>query len=104
MNDIRSFNSAPSDPRRWRVTRGKVLVKREPTNYKIGSIHVPQTSRYVDRNIRATVIGVGSDVTHVKPGDVLLLGDVMDVLGKVTWNGDTYTFLDAKLCDLVEGN
>ena len=105
MNDIRSFNETEHNPRRMRVMRGKVLVKRLPTSYKsAGGLHIPQNSRYVDRNVRAEVIGVGSDVTHVKAGDVLLLGDVMDVLGKVTYKGETYTFMDAKLCDMVEAS
>ena len=103
MNDLRSFNETEHDPRRFRVMRGKVLIRRLPTSYKVGSIHIPQASRYVDRNVRAEVVAVGSDVKHVKAGDTLLLGDVMDVLGKVTFKGETYTFLDAKLCDLVEG-
>lgn len=103
MNDIRSFNETARDPRKYRVSRGKVLIRRLPTSYKVGSLHIPSTSRYVDRNVRAEVVGVGPDVTHVKPGETLLLGDVMDVLGKVTYKGETFTFVDATLCDLVEG-
>lgn len=93
MNDLRTF--VPLDPARIkRIGRELVLFRRRPTELRIGSLHVPETSRYVDRADLADIIAIGSDVTDVKAGDVILLPDLMEARGKFTHGGETYTFID----------
>lgn len=91
-NDIRTF--VLFDPARIKsMHRDKVLVRRQPIEWKVGRIHIPETSRFVDRNDRADVIALGSDVKGYKVGDVVLLPDVLEVLGKFTHEGETYSIV-----------
>ncbi len=93
MNDIKRFGEM--DPARIKsMPRDRVLFRRRPTSLQVGSLFVPETSRYVDRSDLADVIAVGADVTEVKAGDTLLLPDHMDVRGKFTHEGMTYTVID----------
>lgn len=94
LNDIRRFE--PFDVTRVKfVTRGKALVRRQATVLKVGSIHIPETSRFLDREDKADVIAVGSDVTAFKAGDVVILPDVLDALGKFTHDNMTYSIIKA---------
>lgn len=89
-NDIRAFHEM--DPARIvRPGRDKVVFRRDVNPEKVGSIVVPDTSRYRDRAAEATVIAVGSDVTEFKAGDRLLLPDLLEARGKFSWRGETYT-------------
>lgn len=92
MNDIRQFPAF--DPARIRhATRDKVIFKRDQNPDKVGAIYVPGTSRYRDRSDTATVVAVGQDIDEVKAGDRLLLPDMLDVSGKFSHEGETYTVI-----------
>lgn len=92
-NDLRTF--APLDPKRIRFApRETVIFRRDPNPEKVGSIVIPQTSRYRDRADVAVVVAVGAGINDVKKGDRLLLPDVLDVKGKFTGpEGATYTVM-----------
>jgi co-chaperonin GroES (HSP10) len=91
-NDLRDF--VAFDPARIKfVARDKVIVRRQPTKFKVGAIHIPENSRYLDREDRADVIAVGSGVSGFAKGDVVLLPDVLDVLGKFSHDGMTYSIV-----------
>ena len=91
-NDIQQF--APFNPTRIRfIARNKVLFRRLPTDLKVGLIHLPGTSRYLDRNDVAEIIAVGDGVTEVKAGDKVVLPWSLDVCGKFSHEGETYTFI-----------
>ncbi len=93
-NDLRNF--APFDISRVKfLTRGHVLIRRQATALKVGGIHIPDTARFVDRQDRADVIAVGSDVTEYKAGDVVILPDVLDALTKFSHEDYTYSIIKA---------
>ncbi len=93
-NDLRNF--APFDVTRVKfLTRGHALIRRQATALKVGAIHIPETSRFVDRQDKADVIAVGTDVTEYKAGDVVILPDVLDALTKFTHEDYTYSIIRA---------
>ncbi len=98
-NDLRAF--AIFDPSRIKfLTRDHALVRRHANPEKVGTIHIPSTSRFMDRSDYADVIAVGADVTEFKTGDVVMLPDVMETVSKFTHEDFTYSLIKA---DLVLG-
>ncbi len=102
-NDLRNFIAF--DPSRIKfLTRDKVLIRRQPTKLQVGSIVIPDTSRFVDREDKADVIAVGAGDHGFKAGDVVILPDVLDALGKFTHEDMTYSIIKASdvqaVCDV----
>jgi hypothetical protein len=100
-NDIRQY--AAFDPRRIKAMgRDMVCICRQPTAYKVGLIHIPEASRFVDRNERADIIAVGADVKGFKAGDVVLLPDNLDVRIRFTWEGVSYSVVHKDFIEIID--